>query len=273
MFTLYFPRVEASSAARQETEAPPSYLRGTETLLVVEDEEQLRKMTARILRSYGYRVLEAANPGEALLHSERYAGPIHLMLTDILMPGITGSELAARIEPIRPAMKIAFMSGYGDLAVAERIPQDGSYLAKPFSAEALAGKVREVLGAPQTAGTALIVNDDPALDTGRRSVLTSLGYRVLEARSAEEAIRILEGSVVDLLLLDLATVKSESSATIQALRSLRGELRIVAMSDERPAALAATAEGLGVHALLVDPIRPDELREAVARVMRGRGKW
>ena len=77
-------------------------------------------MAARVLRGYGYRVLEAANPGQALLHSERDAGPIHLLLTDVVMPGMTGPELAARLKPLRPSMEIIFMSGYSEHAITDR---------------------------------------------------------------------------------------------------------------------------------------------------------
>jgi two-component system, cell cycle sensor histidine kinase and response regulator CckA len=125
-------------------------LRGTETILVVEDHELLLKMVGGVLRSYGYRVLEAANAGEALLHSERYAGPIHLLLTDVVMPGMTGPELASRIKPLRPSIEAIFMSGYSELVITDRhiLESWGSYLPKPFSPEALAAKVRECLAHP-----------------------------------------------------------------------------------------------------------------------------
>ena len=124
-FTIYLPRVDAGVNPRQEAEPTPDALRGTETILVVEDQDQLRRMAGRILRSYGYRVLEAANAGEALLHSERYAGPIHLLLTDVVMPKMTGSELASRLRPLRPSMEVIFMSGYSERAVTDRLELAG----------------------------------------------------------------------------------------------------------------------------------------------------
>ena len=154
-FTIHLPRIDVGVKTQPEAEPVPASLRGTETVLVVEDQEQLRKLVGRVLRTYGYRVLEAANPGEALLHSERYAGPIHLLLTDAVMPGITGPELAGRIKPLRPSMEAIFMSGDSERAITEGLELAGSYLPKPFSPEALAAKVRAVLGAPRSKGAML----------------------------------------------------------------------------------------------------------------------
>ena len=191
-FTMYLPRIISEVKPPRKTEAAPSSLQGNETILVVEDQEMLRRMAAGVLRSYGYRVLEAANPGEALLHSERYAGLIHLMLTDVVMPGITGPELAARVKPLRPAMAVAFMSGYSEHAITQRMQLEGSYLAKPFTPEALATKVREVLGNPRPAGAVLVMDNEPGIRKILRDILAGVGYRVLEAENRSEAVRQIE---------------------------------------------------------------------------------
>jgi PAS domain S-box-containing protein len=147
VFTIHLPRADAVDA--EETAEPvASMLRGTETILVVEDQEQLRVLAGRMLRRYGYRVLEAADSAEAQLHSKNYEGEIHLMLTDIVMPGLSGLELADLFKAQRPLMKVVFMSGYSDRAVARSLELAGIYLAKPFSPTALASKVREVLDTP-----------------------------------------------------------------------------------------------------------------------------
>ena len=144
-FQIYLPRIEPlGTAAREPAQATPT-ARGTETILLVEDQDQLRKMSARVLQAYGYHVLEAADPDAALLHSANYAGPIHLLLTDVVMPGMMGPELADRIKPQRPALGVVFMSGYSERALLDRQIMEGAYLAKPFSPKALAIKVREVL--------------------------------------------------------------------------------------------------------------------------------
>jgi CheY-like chemotaxis protein len=190
--TIYLPRVDAGVNLRHEAEPAPGLLRGTETILVAEDQDQLRRMAGRVLRSYGYRVLEAANAGEALLHSERYAGPIHLLLTDVVMPGMTGFELAGRLKPLRQTMEVIFMSGYSERVVTDRLELADSYLEKPFSPEALAGKVRGVLGPPRPAGTILVVDDEPEVRSFLRKVLTGVSYQVLEAENGREAARQIE---------------------------------------------------------------------------------
>jgi CheY-like chemotaxis protein len=253
---------------QQEPELKPASLRGTETILLVEDQDQLRKMAVRVLRSYGYRVLEAANPGQALLHSER-AGPIHLLLTDVVMPGMTGPELAGRIKPLWPAMEIVFMSGYSELAITGRLELTGSYLPKPFSPEALATKVRSVLGSPRSAGTIMIVDDEPGIRHLLRKLLTGVGYRVLEAGNGREALQQVETSEVDLVIMDLAMPELEGIETIQALRRVLPQLKIIAISGQFAGPMLRVAEHLGAQASLAKPIQPDELLDTVALMMVG----
>jgi PAS domain S-box-containing protein len=269
-FTIYLPRVDPGVKLQQEPEPEPApqSLRGTETVLVVEDQEQLRKMAGRVLRSYGYRVLEAANPGEALLHCERYAGPIHLMVTDVVMPRLTGPELAGRVKPLRPSMEVLFMSGYSERAITDRLELGGSYLSKPFSPEALATKVRGVLGSPRPAGTVLVVDDESSIRSFLRKILTGVGYRVLEAKNGREAVLQIETSEVDMMITDLAMPEQEGIETINLLRRQRPRLKIIAISGRFGADLLHTAELLGADATLAKPIQPKTLLDTVALVMR-----
>ena len=146
-FRIYLPRIQPGAVEQEEPAQVTPTLRGTETILVVEDLDQLRKMTVRVLQGHGYKVLEAGDPDAAILHSTEYPGVIHLLLTDVVMPGMTGPELADRIKPLRPGMEVAFMSGYSERALLDRqvMESAGAYLAKPFSPRSLAIKVREVL--------------------------------------------------------------------------------------------------------------------------------
>jgi PAS domain S-box-containing protein len=268
-FTIYLPRVDAGTKPQQEAQPPAESLRGTETVLVVEDQEQLRKMAGRALRSYGYRVLEATNPGEALLHSERYAGLIHLLLTDVVMPGMTGSALAARLKPLRPSMEIIFMSGYSEGVVKDRLELPGDYLQKPFSPEALAAKVRSVLGPPRPAGTILIVDDETEVRSFLRKVLSGVNYRILEASNGKEAAQQVDTTEVDLVIIDLVMPEQEGIETIRAMHRGRPGLKIIAMSGQFAGPLLRGAEYLGARASLAKPIRPDELLDTVARLMVG----
>ena len=145
-FKVYLPPA-SEAAAPQRPELAPSMLQGTETVLLVEDEEYVRSLVRKSLQSKGYTVLEARNGEDALRVAREHAGPIHLLITDVVMPGMSGRELAERLAPLRREMKTLYMSGYADDAILHHgvLHSGGALLQKPFTAEALANKVRQVL--------------------------------------------------------------------------------------------------------------------------------
>jgi CheY-like chemotaxis protein len=130
--------------------APEPVPGGTETVLVVEDEEAVRHLVCRVLRAKGYRVLEAPHAEAALLLAGSTRTPIDLLLTDMVMPGMGGTALAAELTASRPSLRVLFITGYAPEAVERRgeLVDAGGLLEKPFSADQLARKVREVLVAP-----------------------------------------------------------------------------------------------------------------------------
>ncbi len=149
-FKVYFPRVEGAPT-RTGTPAPISAeARGTETVLLVEDEEQVRTVAANILRRAGYNVLEARGAGEALLIEEQHPVRIHLLVTDLVMPKMNGRELAERLQRRRPEIRTLFMSGYTDNAVVTNalLDSDVAFLQKPFTPQSLERKVRHALEGP-----------------------------------------------------------------------------------------------------------------------------
>ncbi len=152
-FQIYLPRAEGTPGERPKP-PPPSVeeLRGDETVLVVEDDDSVRQLVRRILGRYGYAVLEAARGEEAFDLCRRHRGPIHLMLTDVVMPGITGMTLSKELASVQPRMKVLFMSGYTAETIAHRgiLDPGVAFIQKPFTMAALAGKVREVLDSETT---------------------------------------------------------------------------------------------------------------------------
>jgi CheY-like chemotaxis protein len=144
---VYLPRTDRT--AKTTSSPPPSKptLRGSETILVVEDEDQVRDLVCTILRRQGYNVLEAQNAGEAFLVCEKFPAQIHLLLTDMVMPRMGGRELVERVGPMRPEMKTLYMSGYSEEAIGH--PGDFAarvaFLHKPITPDALTRRVREVL--------------------------------------------------------------------------------------------------------------------------------
>jgi PAS domain S-box-containing protein len=149
-FKVYLPRAGGAPGPLPAPVSAAETLRGTETVLVVEDQPEVRRLTLAVLRSRGYRLLEAANGSEALSLCEGYSGPIHLLITDVVMPGMAGRELATRLLALRPSLKTLYTSGYTANAIAhEGVLDPGvAYLPKPFSPAQLAAKVREVLLEP-----------------------------------------------------------------------------------------------------------------------------
>jgi two-component system cell cycle sensor histidine kinase/response regulator CckA len=146
-FKVYLPRVEKAVDAAPTRRVPQRQTGGSETLLLVEDEQAVRALVRRILESYGYTVIEASGAAQALEAARRHEGPIHLVLTDVVMPEMGGSELAPRVAELRPDVRVLFMSGYTDDAIVRQglIAEGGHFLQKPFTPEVLARKVRDVL--------------------------------------------------------------------------------------------------------------------------------
>jgi two-component system cell cycle sensor histidine kinase/response regulator CckA len=147
-FKVYLPRVDSALERIRSTD-PPTTSGGSETILLVEDNDQVRAVARGILGRNGYDVIEARNAGEALLHSEKHAGSIHLLLSDVVMPQMSGPELAKRLATARPEMKVLCMSGYTDDSIVRHgvLEDSVAYLQKPITPETLARKVREVLDA------------------------------------------------------------------------------------------------------------------------------
>jgi nitrogen-specific signal transduction histidine kinase/CheY-like chemotaxis protein len=147
VFTVLLPRVEEEDAAAMPTRPASEASGGEETILVVEDDAQVRSLTVRVLENLGYTVLEASDGAHAFEIMENHPGAVHLLITDVVMPDVSGRALADRFEQEHPAGRVLFVSGYGEHVVAERgVLNDGIHmLRKPFNPKALASAVRDTL--------------------------------------------------------------------------------------------------------------------------------
>jgi CheY-like chemotaxis protein len=146
-FKIYLPALAETTADAGKPKAVPAR-GGKETVLVVEDQAEVRAYAVAVLKAYGYRAIEAENAGEALLLCERDGQPIDLVLTDVVMPNLSGRELALRLKKLRPGIQVLFMSGYTDEVIVNNgvLEEGAQFIQKPFSPDQLAGKIRAVLG-------------------------------------------------------------------------------------------------------------------------------
>jgi two-component system, cell cycle sensor histidine kinase and response regulator CckA len=148
-FKIYFPRVKGGAANDAVDKKTGSGFQGSETVIIVEDEASVRALAGKILRGLGYRVIEAAEGMEALRISKKFDQEIQLILTDVVMPGMSGSTLVSQLKTERPGIKALYVSGYTDDAIIHHgvLESNVAFLQKPFTAEGLSRKVREVLDA------------------------------------------------------------------------------------------------------------------------------
>ena len=154
-FDLYFPAVEGTEPRDAARPDMPEAPHGSETILLVEDEDAVRELAKLVLTNHGYRVLEARNGCLALERAKAYSGEIDLLLTDVVMPDMGGWHLSEELQRQKPRMKLLFMSGYiDDSVVREGVAEAmGSFIQKPFAPATLAQQVRGVLDAPLNHGS------------------------------------------------------------------------------------------------------------------------
>jgi CheY-like chemotaxis protein len=154
-FKVYLPPAEERTSAQTDRSGRrhTDDTHGWETVLLVEDEDAVRALAREVLRRHGYVVLEARHGVDALRVAERHTDDIHLMVTDVVMPHMSGRDLAERLSTVRPTMKVLFMSGYTDHAVMHRdLTPWSAFIQKPFTPETFARKVRTVLDAEPVRG-------------------------------------------------------------------------------------------------------------------------
>jgi two-component system, cell cycle sensor histidine kinase and response regulator CckA len=147
VFKIYLPIVHVDSPRSEAREETPQPAQGTETVLIVDDEESVRRLTGDLLRSQGYRCLEAAGAKEALELASSHREPIHLVIADVVMPGMSGLELSQRLASVHPESRVLFISGYsGDEVIRRGLLRPGlPFLEKPFPSESLFSMTRHLL--------------------------------------------------------------------------------------------------------------------------------
>ncbi len=264
-FKLYFPAFAQSldrGPAAEESAAPPEALHGTETILLVEDDPEVREYVAGLLRSFGYTVLPAGNGRDALALAETFPA-IDLLVTDVVMPRMGGPELAEAMLRVRPEIKVIYISGYTEDSIVQRgeLRPGIDYLSKPFTQEALARKVRQVLERAPRQPRLIVADDDCLIREYFVEVLADAGYDVRQAGSAPEAIGLLRQEPADLVILDMMMPQMNGREAVPAIKGEFPHVRTMVVSGLSEEDLSVG--DLGADAVLPKPVQPEILIRAV----------
>ncbi|MFN8644288.1 MAG: response regulator [Candidatus Binatia bacterium] len=222
-FKIFLPWVdEPVETSRHRVVEQPAH--GWETILLAEDEAAVRELVCRVLAAHGYRVLPAADGREALQLAERCDGPIHLLLTDVVMPGMSGSQLAERLAAVHPETRVIYMSGYAEDAVTRHgaLTLGLAFLPKPCSTDLLVRKVREILDAPPRESLrgrrVLVVDDSEDERLLEARVISKAGGVAIGASGGAEALAVLEREAVDAVVTDVNMPSMDGFALTAAIR-------------------------------------------------------
>jgi two-component system cell cycle sensor histidine kinase/response regulator CckA len=268
-FKIYFPRVDEPLSPAQPV--AKTDVRGDETILVVEDQADLRRLAVMALEKYGYRTYDSSNADEALSFASAFLEPIHLLVTDVIMPGMNGRHLADEMTRLRPGVRVLFMSGYTDDTMAHHGVLDigVAYLQKPFTPELLGEKVREVLGPRTTAkATILVISVDDGHRRFLRQSLTSAGYAVLEANSGREALKQLTAALhVDLVITGRFIGEQEAFETKRLLQDRHPRLKFVVLSEVGKSEVLQTADPRNASTSRRKPVNSGELLQLVREAL------
>jgi CheY-like chemotaxis protein len=268
-FRVYLPLTLAALELPREAPAGMRAARGSETVLVVEDQDDVRRLAVSILKRNGYRVIEASNGPGALALAAEFADPIDLLITDVIMPGMTGRELASQVAVSRTHLKVLYMSGYdADVISRQGVLEPGmAYLPKPFAPVELTAKVREVLGEGELRRRVLVIDDDAAVRAVVSETLGGAGFDVLPAADGEAGLQLVESHQVDLVITDLVVPEHEGLKTVKMLRERFPEVRVIAMSGAFEGEYLKAAARMGAQATFLKPVDTGRLLAAVREML------
>lgn len=280
-FHIYIP-VADSPEVVSETKLTPSVVTGNETILVVEDQEIVLKLVTRILKKYGYSIISASNGGEALALCHEYQGDIDLMLTDVVMPGLSGKTIFDRIHQVRPTLKVLYMSGYTEDVIAHHgVLEEGvSFLHKPFRADELARKVRSILDSAQSSALAqtprisaqswivLVIDDEEFMHELIGARLKPLGCTVFSKSTGKGGLEYFTSHRnIDLVILDMSLPDMWGTEVLQKIRLISPEVAVILASGFSADEIPGFQDNAVNVSFLQKPFGKKELLEAVKNAL------
>lgn len=282
-FTLFFPLVEPPEEQATEPVAGALIRGGNETVLLVEDDAAVQSLVKTVLESRGYHVLTANDGSDGQHVAQSYDEPIHVLVSDAMLPHMSGPALARRVRVRRPDLKVLFITGGTDAELARygTLSTQGDVLPKPFTNDVLLETIRRVLDqpgasrvlshAPHELERILVIDDDEQVNALLREMLKGEGYQVLAAARGEEGIRLLRNEPVDMLITDMLISDMAGVAVIQEVRRLWPSMKILAISGggvgTTPESYLAMARQLGVMRTLAKPFSREQLLDAVREMI------
>ena len=272
-FKIYLPCVEGTTDALPHSEGAGVLPRGTETVLLVEDEASVRKLVSRMLGKQGYTVFEASN-GEEALHvaQEHTCKPIHLLLTDVVMPLMSSRKLVEHLAESRPEMKVLFISGYLDNSIVNHGVLDAGmpFLPKPFTPDVLACKVREVLDT--SSRRILVVDDEQNASKILRDILKDQGFQVVTTSYNCQAVQEVGEGHFDLALLDIRIPQIDDLEIFEQIKSIDSDIKVIVMTAHPDTRLIQRALEYGGSAVIRKPLDSKKLVNLICRVLTCPGR-
>jgi CheY-like chemotaxis protein len=265
---IYLPRLLRSEDTGEETHygVEAKSAKASRTILVVEDDSDVRTYTVEIIRELGYRVLEAHDGPAALRLLEREERRIDLLFTDVVMPGMSGRELADKAREIQPDLRVLYTSGYTRNSIVHggRLDAGVEMIAKPFTYQGLSLKIADVIDAGRS-GRVLVVDNDPAVREFVSTTLQGEGLFVEQAATASEAlgrVRAAQGRY-DLVIIDAALPAKSSDELARELRAMHAQLPLLIAGREIDEALYFRLSRDRLAAVIRKPYDAEKLRAAM----------
>ena len=265
-FRIYLPLVEDRASDIESPQVPAAAPAG-EVILLVEDNGVIRLLAREVLEEHGYRVLEAANAEEALAVAE-LSPAVDLLLTDVVMAGMNGHDLAKQLTTLRPGLKVLFMSGYAENGIVQQgaLEPGLNFLAKPFPPQELLWKTAEVLAKNAAPARLLIVDDDDEVRSYLSTLLESAGYSIVQASNGREAEARCQEMLPDLVITDLVMPEREGLETIHTICQRWPQLPVIAMSGAFEGTFLELAKRMGADVVLQKPFQEGIILSEVRRL-------